>query len=119
LGGIDGLYSDLLLHAMSPELADTSVYGALLAAEPGAAKVIPAVGNGPARPTRPPATEEWRTPPLWGLRDSSPYLHDGRAGDLDEAIRLHGGEAEASARRYRQLSPREQSLLQSFLMSLA
>jgi CxxC motif-containing protein (DUF1111 family) len=63
--------------------------------------------------------EEWRTPPLWGLRDSAPYLHDGRAGTIDEAIRLHGGEAAASAQRYRQLTPREQSLLQSFLLSLA
>jgi len=21
--------------------------------------------------------QEWRTPPLWGVRDSGPYLHDG------------------------------------------
>lgn len=118
LGGVEGLYSDLLLHAMSPELADTSVYGALLAAERPAAKAVPAAARG-ARPTRPAATEEWRTPPLWGLRDSAPYLHDGRAGTVDEAIRLHGGEAEPSARRYRQLSPREQSSLQAFLLSLA
>jgi cytochrome c peroxidase len=103
---------------MSPELADTSVYGALLAADPPAAQVIPAAARGD-RPHHPAATEEWRTPPLWGLRDSAPYLHDGRAGTLDEAIRLHGGEAEASGRRYRQLSPREQSALQSFLLSLA
>jgi CxxC motif-containing protein (DUF1111 family) len=118
LGGAEGLYTDLLLHAMSPELADTSVYGALLSADPPAAKVIPAGAPG-ARPTRPAATEEWRTPPLWGLRDSAPYLHDGRAGTIDEAIRLHGGEADVAARRYRQLSPREQSSLRSFLLSLA
>jgi CxxC motif-containing protein (DUF1111 family) len=117
LGGVEGLYSDLLLHAMSPELADTSVYGALLAADPPPAKVIPA-GARDARSGRPAATEEWRTPPLWGLRDSAPYLHDGRANTLDQAIRLHGGEADASARRYHQLSPREQSSLQSFLLSL-
>lgn len=118
LGGVEGIYSDLLLHAMSPELADTSVYGALLAADRPAEKVVPAGGQN-GRATRPAATEEWRTPPLWGLRDSAPYLHDGRAGTIDEAIRLHGGEAEASARRYRQLSPREQSALQAFLLSLA
>jgi len=23
--------------------------------------------------------DEWRTPPLWGVADSAPYLHDGRA----------------------------------------
>ncbi len=119
LGGVDGIYSDLLLHAMSPELADTSSYTAFQAAEPAPpARVVPA-GARAAHPNQPPAVEEWRTPPLWGLRDSAPYLHDGRAGTLDEAIRLHGGEAAPSARRYRQLSPREQALLQSFLLSLA
>ncbi|MHB1562363.1 MAG: di-heme oxidoredictase family protein, partial [Isosphaeraceae bacterium] len=57
--------------------------------------------------------------PLWGLRDSAPYLHDGRAATIDEAIRLHGGEASASAQRYRQLTEREQVLLHGFLLSLA
>jgi CxxC motif-containing protein (DUF1111 family) len=118
LGGVEGLYTDLLLHAMSPELADTSSYGAFLASEPPAARIIPA-GARAARVARPPAEEEWRTPLLWGLRDSAPYLHDGRAGTIDEAIRLHGGEAAASAQRYRQLSPREQASIQSFLLSLA
>jgi CxxC motif-containing protein (DUF1111 family) len=118
LGAVEGIYSDLLLHAMSPELADTSSYSAFLAADPPAAKVVPA-GARAGKPNRPAATEEWRTPPLWGLRDSAPYLHDGRAGTIDEAIRLHGGEATASAQRYRQLPHREQSLLQSFLLSLS
>lgn len=30
---------------------------------------------------------------LWGVGSTSPYLHDGRATTLEEAIRLHGGEA--------------------------
>ena len=30
LGDVEGLYSDLLLHAMSPELGDTPSYGAFL-----------------------------------------------------------------------------------------
>jgi hypothetical protein len=38
--------------------------------------------------------QEWRTPPLWGLSDSAPYLHDGRAETVLEAIAQHGGEAE-------------------------
>jgi CxxC motif-containing protein (DUF1111 family) len=119
VGDVDGIYSDLLLHAMSPELADTSAYGAFLAApDAPAPKVIPA-GARAAGPNRPPAVEEWRTPPLWGLRDSAPYLHDGRANTIHEAIRLHGGEAAASSQRYRQLPPREQALIQSFLLSLA
>ena len=31
---------------------------------------------------------------LWGVADSAPYLHDGRATTLADAIRMHGGEAE-------------------------
>jgi mono/diheme cytochrome c family protein len=30
------------------------------------------------------------TPPLWGIADSAPYLHDGRAPDLREATIQHG-----------------------------
>ncbi len=118
LDDVDGLYSDLLLHAMSPELSDTSSYKAFQAAEPPAPAPVPAGARG-GRANRPPALEEWRTPPLWGLRDSAPYMHDGRAGTIDEAIRLHGGEALASAQHYRPLTDREQTLLQAFLLSLA
>ena len=49
------------------------------------------------RPTTGPASRfEWRTPPLWGFRDSGPYLHDGRADTIDHAVALHGGEAQPS-----------------------
>jgi hypothetical protein len=118
LGAVDGLYSDLLLHEMSSELADTGIYGAFLATPKEIVAVPPKGGQG-GRPDRLQVKlEEWRTPPLWGLRDSSPYLHDGRAGTTEQAILLHGGEAAASAQRYRQLSPRERSQLELFLMSL-
>ncbi|HVR73985.1 MAG TPA: di-heme oxidoredictase family protein, partial [Planctomycetota bacterium] len=30
------------------------------------------------------------TPELWGVGNSGPWLHDGRAGTLEEAISLHG-----------------------------
>ncbi|MEM7311748.1 MAG: di-heme oxidoredictase family protein, partial [Planctomycetota bacterium] len=43
---------------------------------------------------------EWKTPPLWGLADSAPYLHDGRAETIEEAIEWHGGEAQDSADLY-------------------
>ena len=43
---------------------------------------------------------EWRTPPLWGVADSPPYLHDGRAATLIDAITLHGGEAETATLRF-------------------
>jgi CxxC motif-containing protein (DUF1111 family) len=113
LGDVAGLYSDLLLHDMSPRLADTGTYGVFVA---GAADA-PAPRNpgldGPA------TVGEWRTPPLWGLRDSAPYLHDGRASTVAEAIALHGGEGSASASRFAQLSPRRRQQLESFLMSLA
>ena len=45
-------------------------------------------------------TQEWRTPPLWGLRDSAPYMHDGRAETVLEAIMLHQGEAERTRDRF-------------------
>jgi CxxC motif-containing protein (DUF1111 family) len=71
------------------------------------------------RPTKGPAgRQEWRTPPLWGVRDSGPYLHDGRAPTLERAIALHGGEAEGSARDYFALTPEERFKLQTFLKSL-
>ncbi len=120
LGGVDGIYSDLLLHAMAPEMADTPSYAAFLSgADAPAANANPNPAGAPlARRTGVVTEEEWRTPPLWGLHDSAPYLHDGRAGTVDEAIRLHGGEATASARRYRQLTARDQAELQAFLLSL-
>lgn len=61
---------------------------------------------------------EWKTPPLWGVADTAPYLHDGRAETLEQAILWHGGEAEASQRGYSQLSPPERDLVIAFLSSL-
>ena len=62
--------------------------------------------------------QEWRTPPLWGVRDSAPYLHDGRARTLAQAIALHGGESTQSARKFFALSDAEQFQVQSFMKSL-
>ena len=36
------------------------------------------------------------TTPLWGVGSTAPYLHDGRATTLAEAILEHGGEAQGS-----------------------
>jgi len=112
LGDVEGLYSDLLLHDMSPQLGATSLYG-VFAAQP----VAEAVPGRMARPGA--AVQEWRTPPLWGLRDSGPYLHDGRAESIDQAIRMHGGQATASAQRYTQLTGRERTQVEVFLATLA
>jgi CxxC motif-containing protein (DUF1111 family) len=62
--------------------------------------------------------QEWRTPPLWGVRDSGPYLHDGRAETLEQAIAFHGGQAKRSADNFFQLKPEEQMQLITFLKSL-
>jgi mono/diheme cytochrome c family protein len=103
LGNVRGIYSDLLLHNMGPSLSDAaSSYGIEGPASPG--------GPGP---------REWRTPPLWGYRDSGPYLHDGRAEDLEEAVALHGGQAQASARRFFALAAQDRFRVEAFLKSLA
>jgi CxxC motif-containing protein (DUF1111 family) len=87
-------YTDLLLHNMGPELADGIVEGKA----------------GPA---------DFRTPPLWGVSASGPpYLHDGRAHDLSEAIGLHEGEARNTRLRWDQLSPADRDALISFLQTL-
>jgi len=62
--------------------------------------------------------QEWRTPPLWGLRDSAPYLHDGRAATIEQAIAFHGGEASLSVQKTFQLTPEERLQLVTFLRSL-
>lgn len=61
---------------------------------------------------------EWRTAPLWGLRESARLLHDGRARNLDEAVLWHGGEAAASAQAYQELNTAQRMLLRSWLLGL-
>jgi mono/diheme cytochrome c family protein len=127
LGDVEGIYSDLLLHDMGKEMADEGSYsddpddgdddplGPLLS--PGVANNRPA--KSPARQSRRGTTrQEWRTPPLWGFRDSGPYLHDGRAQTLEQAVALHGGQGAASAHKFFELSPRERLLVEAFLKSL-
>jgi CxxC motif-containing protein (DUF1111 family) len=70
-------------------------------------------------------TNEWRTPPLWGLGLSPNsqggqffLLHDGRAKSIEEAIQLHGGEASASKNKFNQLSASEKNAVLKFLNSL-
>jgi cytochrome c peroxidase len=72
------------------------------------------------RPASGPASRfEWRTPPLWGFRDSGPYLHDGRAATLEQAVALHGGEAAGIAQRFFSLKPVERLKVEAFLKSLS
>lgn len=96
LQGADGpvhLYSDLLLHnVMKNDFRGMS--------EPGAGVGL------------------YRTPPLWGIAFTAPYLHDGRAETLDEAIRMHAGEAKRISNNYKLLPPRAQEALILFLEDL-
>jgi CxxC motif-containing protein (DUF1111 family) len=76
-------------------------------------------GNAIKRPTSGPASRfEWRTPPLWGFRDSAPYLHDGRAKTLDQAVAMHGGESTRVAQGFFNLSAKERRQVEAFLKSL-
>lgn len=55
---------------------------------------------------------------LWGLRDSAPYFHDGKAMTVDAAIARHGGEAAAARAGWEQLPEADRSALRIFLASL-
>jgi len=85
--------SDLLLHDMGPALADGIPQGA-------------ASGS------------EWRTPPLWGLRFTAPYLHDGRAATLEEAVLAHAGEGAGARDRFLALDAGHRAALPAFLGAL-
>ena len=63
-------FADLKRHDMGPSLAES--FGA-------------------------PIDAHFTTARLWGVADTAPYLHDGRALNLTDAILAHGGEARPSA----------------------
>jgi hypothetical protein len=64
------------------------------------------------------ALEEYLTPRLWGVADSAPYLHDGRAPSFDYAIAGHDGEGAAARAAFAALSLEEKGDLRVYLMSL-
>jgi CxxC motif-containing protein (DUF1111 family) len=100
LGSVDGLYSDLLLHHMGQELVGGGSYN----------QPQPQLPSGDD-----PESDEWRTPPLWGVADSAPYLHDGRARTLSEAIEKHGGQTHVV---YSGLVEKQRKALIAFLQTL-
>ena len=93
-------YTDLLLHDMGSALDDGYTEGSA-------------------------KTYEWRTPPLWGigLSENSQggnlfLMHDGRAQTIEQAITLHGGEAQQSRNAFEKLSTQDKEALLKFIKSL-
>jgi CxxC motif-containing protein (DUF1111 family) len=87
------LFSDLLLH-----------------------DVLPSDFRGMSEPDAP--SGSYRTPPLWGIRTTAPYLHDGRASTLRAAIALHAGEAQAVRKAFEARPQVERDALLAFLRDL-
>ncbi len=92
-------YTDMLIHDMGEVLAD-------------------------GRPDFEASTNEWRTPPLWGIglthivNPDARFLHDGRAATLEEAILWHGGEANWIVGYFKELTEEDRDALITFLESL-
>ena len=93
-------FSDMLLHDMGAALNDGYTEGTALA-------------------------PEWRTPPLWGLGLSQNsqggqyfLMHDGRAKSIEQAIEMHGGEAQQSKQSFQLLNNNQKAQLIKFLKSL-
>ena len=85
------LFADLKRHDMGPELAEST--------------------GGAMDPF-------FTTARLWGIADSAPYMHDGRAATLTEAILAHGGEAQQQRNNFDTLSDQQKIQLLTFLRSL-
>jgi CxxC motif-containing protein (DUF1111 family) len=99
LFGHDGpvdLYSDLLLHQVVRDV-DLSCGGRRMAER--------SLGS-------------FRTPPLWGVSKTAPYLHDGRARTLSDAIAGHELEGEQAAKTFKKAPRTEQEALLAFLEDL-
>jgi hypothetical protein len=87
------LFGDLKRHDMGTRLAES----------------IDEVGTG---------ASVFMTRNLWGVGSTAPYLHDGRATTLTEAIIEHGGEAAASRNAFLAASHANQAALIAFLDNL-
>jgi cytochrome c peroxidase len=87
------LYGDLKRHFMGNGLAEG----------------VDEVGTGAAT---------FLTENLWGVGTTPPYMHDGRATTLTEAILEHGGEASDSRTAFRALSTNDQKDVIAFLNNL-
>lgn len=105
MGGVDGFYSDLMLHRIEDPEGGGSGYG-----PPPPEDDHPDDGG--------PIPSEWKTPPLWGVADSAPYFHDGASPTLLAAIRRHGAHGRASRERFLSAPDDDQRAVIAFLETL-
>ncbi len=110
IGGVKGVFSDFLLYTLDdpPPPGGSAEYGA---PPPPELKL-------PDRPDSEPKPNEWKTPALWGVADSAPYLHDGSAATLRDAIKKHRGDAKSVSEKYKILAPDDQAAVLAFLGTL-
>ena len=92
------VFGDFKRHEMGPDLAEE-------------ADRISQSGNPIGRST-------FITSELWGVGSTAPYLHDGRATTIEEAILEHGGEATPERDAFRALPQDDQADLLRFLNNL-
>ena len=97
VAGEDGVYvplfADLKRHDMGEGLAETFSRGEI-------------------------SNAEFTTARLWGVADTAPYLHDGRASLLSQAIEAHGGAGRESRDAFMRLQDDAQAQLIRFLRRL-
>lgn len=55
---------------------------------------------------------------LWGVADTEPYMHDGRALTISEAILMHGGDAQAASDNFASLDDASKIAVLTFLRTL-
>ena len=84
------LFADLKRHDMGEGLAESFAFGEI-------------------------SNSEFTTARLWGVADTAPYLHDGRASLLSQAIEAHGGDAREARDAFMRLSDRARAQLLAFL----
>ena len=121
-GAVIKLYGDLKRHRMGRQLSDPA--GPVI---PLTAGFAPLVADGKPVPLEP---SEFLTPELWGVGNTGPWLHDGRAASLREAIVGHGedqppavgsperSEAQEARDAFNALAKEDQEALLTFLRSL-
>ena len=110
MGGVKGIYSDFLLYTLE-DPTPPGGGGDYSSGPPPQLQL-------PERPDSEPKPNEWKTPPLWGVADSAPYMHDGSAATLRDAILKHRGDAKSVTEKFKALSPADQTAVISFLGAL-